>query len=169
MGARNILMYRRCLQLARWKGGVGIPVVGAGFPSSLHSCPHVGAFVFVVIFPIFFPCIASPPSQWRENQKIICHFITKVMRTNLYLKQTSALWHMSLGAIMLCNPFCRHHGRPIICKYLRWIYWKQIFKPELEPIHFPTVIVQRIPFYEYRTLYWGERVMITAPSVAEVW
>ena len=35
MGARNILMYTT-LQLAWWKGGVGIPVVEAGFPSTLH-------------------------------------------------------------------------------------------------------------------------------------
>ena len=66
MGGRYILMYRRCLQLARWKGGAGIPVVEAGFPSTLHSCPHVGTFVF---FFIFFGSIDFPPSQWRENLK----------------------------------------------------------------------------------------------------
>ena len=72
MGGCDILMYRRCLQLARWKDGARLPVVEAGFPSTLHSCPHVGAFVFFFIFLFFLKHRFPSFSMEGKLKRIIC-------------------------------------------------------------------------------------------------
>ena len=54
------------------KGWSRLPVVEAGFPSTLHSCPHVGAFVFFFIFLFFLEHRFPSFSMEGKMKRIIC-------------------------------------------------------------------------------------------------
>ena len=72
MGRRDILMYCRCLQLARWKGGAGCLWWRRVF-RRLCTVAHMWAPSFFSSYFFFFWSIDFPPSQWREKLKrIIC-------------------------------------------------------------------------------------------------
>ena len=69
---RNILMYRKCLLVAGWRDGVESSWCNRVLAGPSHSCPHVGAFVFLSISSLFlkhrFPSF-SMEGKYKKNLK----------------------------------------------------------------------------------------------------
>ena len=72
MGGCDILMYRRCLQLARWKGGARLPVVEAGFSVDSAQLPTCGRLRFFLHISFFLEHRFPSFSMEGKIKRIIC-------------------------------------------------------------------------------------------------